>query len=52
MPLRAAKNDIADAMFAAARKNCHDPVRFYLEDLKVGRCEPFRQRSGQLCRGR
>ena len=34
MLFRAAKNDIADAMFAAARKNCHDPVRFYLEDLK------------------
>ena len=34
MLFRAAKNDIADAMFAAARENCHDPVRFYLEDLK------------------
>jgi predicted P-loop ATPase len=31
---RGAKNDIADAMFAAARENSHDPVRFYLEDLK------------------
>jgi len=31
---RASKNDIADAMFAAARENSHDPVRFYLEALK------------------
>ena len=31
---RASKNDIADAMLAAAQENSHDPVRFYLEVLK------------------
>ena len=31
---KASKNDVADAMLAAAKENVQDPLRFYLEDLK------------------